>query len=118
MFSVEGSELLLWTWAHRVQYRWHRPTELMTWAVMQRAMEAGCVTLDLMGLGDFKTKFGAELDDRKYRWVRSKYRWLTVIRDLAAKGLRWQQSVRGRMARWSSPGARPIEPMPARHGVP
>ncbi|HZB27560.1 MAG TPA: GNAT family N-acetyltransferase, partial [Gemmatimonadales bacterium] len=100
MFSIEGTELLLWTWAHRSEHRWYRPTELMTWRVMQRAMEAGCQTFDLMGLGDFKTKFGAELDSRKYRWVRSRYRWLTGMRDLAAKGLLWQQSLRGRVVRW------------------
>jgi hypothetical protein len=102
MFTVEGNELLLWTWAHRFKYRWHRPTELMTWTVMQRALSLGCETFDLMGLGDFKTKFGAELDNRKYRWVRSRYRWLTGMRDLAAKGLQWQQAVRGRVARWGS----------------
>jgi hypothetical protein len=102
MFTVEGKELLLWTWAHRLKYRWHRPTELMTWTVMQRAMQAGCESFDLMGLGDFKTKFGAELDNRKYRWVRSRYRWLTGMRDLAAKGLQWQQAMRGRVARWGS----------------
>jgi hypothetical protein len=103
IFSVEGKELLLWTWAHRSDYRWHRPTELMTWSVMQQAMKAGCETFDLMGLGDFKTKFGAELDSRKYRWVRSRYRWLTGMRDLAAKGLQWHQAMRGRVARWKAP---------------
>ena len=102
MFTIEGRELLLWTWAHRLKYRWHRPTELMTWTVMQRALENGCDTFDLMGLGDFKSKFGAELDNRKYRWVRSRYRWLTRMRDLAAKGLQWQQALRGRVARWGS----------------
>jgi lipid II:glycine glycyltransferase (peptidoglycan interpeptide bridge formation enzyme) len=102
MFTIEGSELLLWTWAHRSQYRWHRPTELMTWTVMQRALNLGCETFDLMGLGEFKTKFGAELDTRKYRWVRSRYRWLSGMRDLAAKGLQWQQAVRGRVARWGT----------------
>jgi hypothetical protein len=102
MFTIEGRELLLWTWAHRLKYRWHRPTELMTWTVMQRALENGCDTFDLMGLGDFKSKFGAELDNRKYRWVRSRYRWLTGMRDLAAKGLQWQQALRGRVARWGS----------------
>lgn len=116
MFTIEGSELLLWTWAHRAQYRWYRPTELMTWRVMQRAMQSGCQTFDLMGLGDFKTKFGAELDNRKYRWVRSRYRWLTGMRDLAAKGLQWQQALRGRVVRWSSVSARetPIRPSPGK----
>lgn len=112
MFTVEGSELLLWTWAHRIRYRWHRPTELMTWTVMQRAMRAGCVSFDLMGLGDFKTKFGAELDSRKYRWVRSRYRWLAGMRDLAAKGLRLQQTLRGRVARWGALGTERLEPVP------
>ena len=99
LFTMDGRELLLWSWAHRTAYRWFRPTELMTWTVMQRAMDAGCVTFDLMGLGDFKTKFGAELDTTKQRWVRSRYRWLTSARDLAERGYRWQQGVRGRLAR-------------------
>lgn len=102
MFTVEGKELLLWTWAHRTRYRWYRPTELMTWTVIQEALKAGCETFDLMGLGEFKTRFGAERDDRKYRWVRSRYRWLGRMRDLAARGMHWQQSLRGRVARWGA----------------
>jgi hypothetical protein len=99
LFTVDAGELLLWSWAHRTAYRWFRPTELMTWSVMQRAMAAGCVTFDLMGIGEFKTKFGAELDTTKQRWVRSRYRWLTSARALAERGYRWQQGVRGRLAR-------------------
>jgi CelD/BcsL family acetyltransferase involved in cellulose biosynthesis len=109
LFTIEGKELLLWAWAHRAKYRWHRPTELMTWTVIQRALEAGCDTFDLMGLGEFKTKFGAKLDERKYRWVRSRYRWLAHMRNLAATGLHWQQAVRGRIARWSSSQIRVLE---------
>jgi hypothetical protein len=60
-----------------------------------------------MGLGDFKTKFGAELDQRKYRWVRSRYRWLTGMRDLAAKGLYWQHALQGRVVRWRSASRHP-----------
>jgi GNAT acetyltransferase-like protein len=114
MFTIEGRELLLWTWAHRSKYRWHRPTELMTWTVMQRALREGCETFDLMGLGEFKAKFGAELDHRKYRWIRSRYRWLLGVRDFAAKGFQWQQMVRGRMARLSSPAVfQGLEPVPS-----
>jgi CelD/BcsL family acetyltransferase involved in cellulose biosynthesis len=109
MFTIEGSELLLWTWAHRGEFRWYRPTELMTWTVMQKAIEAGCESFDLMGLGDFKMKFGAQRDDRKYRWVRSRYRWLGQMRDLAAQGMHWQQALRGRVARWSSARISPLE---------
>ena len=99
LFTVDGRELLLWSWAHRTAHRWFRPTELLTWTVMTRAMAAGCETFDFMGLGDFKTKFGAELDATKYRWVRSRYRWLVRARDFAERGYRWQQSLRGRIAR-------------------
>jgi Acetyltransferase (GNAT) domain len=102
MFTIQGRELLLWTWAHRSKYRWYRPTELMTWTVIQRALKAGCTVFDLMGLGEFKTRFGAERDERKYRWVRSRYWWLALMRSLAARGLLWQQSIRGRVARWGS----------------
>ena len=99
LFTLDGRELLLWSWAHRTAHRWFRPTELLTWTVMTRAMAAGCDTFDFMGLGEFKTKFGAELDVSKYRWVRSRYRWLARARDIAERGYRWQQSVRGRIAR-------------------
>jgi CelD/BcsL family acetyltransferase involved in cellulose biosynthesis len=109
MFTIEKTELLLWTWAHRGEFRWYRPTELMTWTVMQKAIEAGCESFDLMGLGDFKMKFGAERDDRKYRWVRSRYRWLGQMRDLAARGMHWQQALRGRVARWGSARTGPAE---------
>lgn len=99
MFAIDGKELQLWTWTHRTQHRWYRPTELMTWTVMRHAAARGCETFDLMGRGDFKTRFGASLDGSKVRWVRSRYAWLTRLRDLAEMGYRGQQAVRGRMAR-------------------
>lgn len=98
-FAVDGSELLLWNWTHRTRFRWYRPTELMTWTVMRRATELGCNTFDMMGRGDFKARFGAELDETKYRWVRSRYPWVGWMRDLAGIGYRWQQATRGRLAR-------------------
>jgi len=100
MFTIDAGELLLWTWAHRIAHRWYRPTELLTWTVMRRAVAAGCTRLDLMGLGDFKAKFGASLDETKRRWVRSRYAWLTQMRDLAERGYRLQQTVRGRLGQW------------------
>jgi len=101
MFTIEGKELLLWMWTHRTQYRWYRPTELMTWTVMKKAMEMGCETFDFMGRGDFKAKFGAELDASKHRWVWSRYEWLATTRSLAGRGYKWQQAIRGRMIRRS-----------------
>ncbi len=101
MFTVEGRELLLWMWTHRTQYRWYRPTELMTWTVMKKAMEMGCDTFDFMGRGDFKAKFGAELDASKHRWIWSRYQWLASTRDIAGRGYKWQQAMRGRMIRRS-----------------
>jgi hypothetical protein len=106
LFTADGKELLLWSWAHRTAYRWYRPTEFLTWHVARRAMEAGCDTFDCMGLGDFKRKFGAELDQTKCRWIRSRYRWLRLARDLAERGYRWQQAIRGRWARARSPELR------------
>jgi hypothetical protein len=107
MFTIAGGELLLWSWAHRIRYRWYRPTELMTWTVMVRAAAAGCETFDLMGRGDFKAKFGAELDETKRRWVRSRYRWLTDARDLVERGGHWGQSMLGRLARLRAPRGEP-----------
>jgi len=97
MFTIEGKELLLWMWTHRTEYRWYRPTELMTWTVMKKAMEMGCDTFDFMGRGDFKAKFGAQLDMSKHRWAWSRYEWLATTRTLASRGYKWQQAMRGRM---------------------
>ncbi len=108
MFTIEGKELLLWMWTHRTQYRWYRPTELMTWTVMKKAMEMGCDTFDFMGRGDFKAKFGAELDSTKHRWTWSRYQWLAATRTVASRGYKWQQSVRGRMIRRSMFGGSPV----------
>jgi hypothetical protein len=62
----------------------------------------------LTGLGEFKSEIGAELDNRKYRWVRIRYRWLTSMSDLAATGLQWQQALWGRVIRWSSAPPREV----------
>ncbi len=98
MFLIDHRELLLWMWAHRTSYRWYRPTELMTWTVMQRALEARCVTFDLMGEGTFKEKFGAVPDITKHRWVLGKPPWLATLRFWAERVYRVQQAVRGRLA--------------------
>lgn len=100
-FSVESRELLLWNWTHRTEHRWYRPTELMTWTVMRRAVAMGCDTFDMMGrgTGDFKANFGAELDLTRTRWVRSRYEWLGRLRDLAMLGYRRQQAARGHISR-------------------
>ena len=107
MFAVEGRELLLWSWAHSTRYRWYRATELLTWNLMTRAMARGCDTFDLMGLGDFKAKFGATLDCTKTRWVRSRTAAITKLRDLARDAYGWQQTIRGKLKRQRS------EPEPA-----
>lgn len=96
IFVVEGTELLLWMWAHRQHYRWYRPTELMTWTVIQRAIQLGCQTFDFMGRGEFKTKFGAVPDLSKVRWLRSRHAWLMAARKVAKRAYGWQQSIRGR----------------------
>jgi predicted ATP-grasp superfamily ATP-dependent carboligase/CelD/BcsL family acetyltransferase involved in cellulose biosynthesis len=98
IFLIEGTELLLWMWAHHQHYRWYRPTELMTWTVMQRAIQRGCETFDLMGRGDFKTKFGAEPDLTKIRWLRCRVPWLMTARSIAKTAYGWQQGIRGRVS--------------------
>mgnify|MGYP003578671967 CR=1 FL=1 len=99
LFTVENKELILWAWTTRTKYRQYNPTELMTWTVMQKAMEMGCIVFQIGGGSDFKTKFGAYPDLSKIRWVRSRYKWLTGARDIAEKCYRWQQAVRGHLAR-------------------
>ncbi len=107
MFFVGAGELLLWGWAHRVHYRWYRPTELMTWHAMLRAADAGIGSFDLMGLGEFKAKFGASPDWSKVQWVRGRRPWLAQARDLAEIGYRFQQAARGKVLRIARRGTSP-----------
>lgn len=107
MFFVEGTELNLWMWAHQHLYRWYRPTELLTWTAMELAMTLGARTADFMGRGDFKAKFGAEPDDTKRRWLRSRPRWLRTARGFAGSGFRLQQTMRGRALRLAARVRRP-----------
>jgi hypothetical protein len=104
LFMREGRELHLWGWAHRTEFRWHCPVELLTWTAMRRGMEAGCTTLDMAGGGDAKLKFGALPDATPCEWRWSRYAWLARARDLAERAYRWQQSARGRLARNRSRG--------------
>ena len=106
LFMRDGRELHLWGWAHRTEFRWHCPVELLTWTAMRRGMEAGCTTLDLAGGGDAKLKFGALADETLCEWTWSRYAWLARARDLAERAYRWQQSARGRLARKPSGGGR------------
>lgn len=118
LFMREGRELHLWGWAHRTEYRWHCPVELLTWTAMQRGMEAGCTTLDMAGGGDAKLKFGAVADATLHQWMWSRYEWLARARDLAERAYRWQQSARGRFTRRrGDTGRAPAHPTdaPARH---
>jgi predicted ATP-grasp superfamily ATP-dependent carboligase len=117
IFTVEGTELLLWMWAHRGHYRWYRPSELMTWAVMEQAIQRGCTTFDFMGRGPFKAKFGAALDETKIRWLRGRHRWLMKARKVAKTAFYWQQGAIGRTSRltrqglsWIARGGRSAHP--------
>lgn len=114
MFFVEGTELYLWMWAHHEHYRWYRPTELMTWTAMQQGMARGCTSLDFMGRGDFKMRFGAEPDETKIRWLRSRPRWLRTARRVAGSVFHVQQAARGRIGRMAARIRRGDEqPVPA-----
>lgn len=100
LFTLRPPELMLWQWAHRPALRFYRATELMTWTVMQEAMEAGCTTIDFMGLGDFKAKFGAAPDLSQWRWMWSRPGWLVPLRHAAERWFRREQRLTGRLQRW------------------
>jgi CelD/BcsL family acetyltransferase involved in cellulose biosynthesis len=112
LFMREGRELHLWGWAHRTEYGWHCPVELLTWTAMQSGMGAGCTTLDMAGGGDAKLKFGAVADATLCEWRWSRYAWLARARDLAESVYRWQQSARGRLTRERSRGGRSTDQAP------
>lgn len=106
IFVFEGPELHLWGWAHRTQYRWYCPTELLTWTAMQKGMAVGCVTLDMAGGGEAKEKFGAVPDKTVYRFLWSRYKGLEKLRQSAEKTYRWHQRFRGRLAQKRTKGGK------------
>src|SRR5207237_5150157 len=48
-FFIDHPELHRWMWAHSTRYRWYRPTEMMTWTVMQRVLPARRADCGLTG---------------------------------------------------------------------
>jgi hypothetical protein len=113
-----GRELHLWGWAHRTEFRWYCPVELLTWTAMQQGMAAGCTTLDMAGGGDAKLKFGARSDTTLCEWRWSRYAWLARARDLAERAYRWQQSARGRRTRKRPKAERAAATNAAAHAAP
>jgi len=97
IFLIHGDELILWHWAHLKEHGASCPIELLTWTAMQRAMQAGCTSFEVGGNG--WKKFGGERQDLIYRCIRSRYQWLRQLRTLARDVYRWQQSLRGRLAK-------------------
>lgn len=113
LFFIDNKELIMWSWTCRTEYRYHSPTELLTWTIMQRAMEMGCTTFDLSGGSRFKKKFGARLEDDKIRWIRSRYAFLGVARSVAQSCFKFQQRARGQIAQ----KFRPAEKIPSQAGA-
>ncbi|MCE5308729.1 MAG: GNAT family N-acetyltransferase [Acidobacteriales bacterium] len=98
IFFVEGRELTLWGWTHRHEFGWYCPTEILTWTAMQKGMTVGCTTLDMSGGGEAKAKFGALPDQGNYRWMRSRYKAIRVLREMAGRTYRMKQKWIGRVA--------------------
>lgn len=101
LFAVDGRELILWMWTHLFEHRNLSPTEIMTWTAMEYATARGCTVFDMTGGGEAKRKFGGAADEKTLRWIRSRYAWLGTARRTAFKLYRWQQRLRGRIARLS-----------------
>ena len=99
IFLVYRNELTLWGWAHRKEYRWYCPTELLVWKAMEIAMERGCTQFDLSGGGEYKLNFGAKPYHGYYRYFYSKYKIITQLRLILGKMYRSKQRIERKMLR-------------------
>lgn len=62
----------------------YRPNEYMIWTAIRYWRERGCNTFDMVGVRDYKRKFGSH-EEVYARLVFTKYKFLIVLRDVAKK---------------------------------
>ena len=75
---------------------------------------SGAKTFDFMGLGDFKVKFGAELDNTKIGGCAAATAWLSRARDFAERGCSaGSRPFARRIARFQMFGVGPAQQMMA-----
>lgn len=73
-----------WGGASYREYQHFRPNEYMIWTAIKYWREKGCVQLDMIGIRDYKKKFGS-IESSYTRIVFSKYPFLIFFRNFAEK---------------------------------
>ena len=82
IFIGYKKKFFFWGGASLRPYQSYRPNEYMIWYAIKYWRERGCVIFDMVGVRDYKRKFGSE--EKEYaRIVIPKYKILILLRDLA-----------------------------------
>lgn len=84
IFPGYGKKFFFWGGASFRADQHFRPNEYMIWTAIQYWREKGCDTFDMVGVRDYKRKFGSH-EEVYARMVFAKFKLLIVLRDLAQK---------------------------------
>jgi hypothetical protein len=95
IFPHSNGVIYFWGGASWRPYRALRPNEAIQWEAMKIAKRKGLSTYDMGGGGEYKRKYGGY--EIEVPWFRkSKYPWLSYMRELAERSHRFKRDWLGR----------------------
>jgi lipid II:glycine glycyltransferase (peptidoglycan interpeptide bridge formation enzyme) len=98
IFIGYNKKFFFWGGASLRQYQSYRPNEYMIWYAIKYWRERGCEIFDMVGVRDYKKKFGS-LEKQYAKIIVPKYNILISLRDFAQKYYFTMLKVKGYMLR-------------------
>jgi hypothetical protein len=96
IFPHMNGVIYFWGGASWRQYQSMRPNEAIQWHAMKIGKRKGLRLYDMGGSGEYKRKYGGQ--EIEVPWVKkSKCFWIHYLRDMAEKGHKLSQRVRGQV---------------------
>jgi hypothetical protein len=96
IFLGRGDKFFFWGGASFREHQHYRPNEYMIWTAIRYWRDLGAKVFDMVGVRDYKAKFGAER--REYvQAVGARRPGLVFARDVAERTFFWSLGVRGRL---------------------
>ncbi len=98
LFLGYGEKCFFWGGASYREDQHYRPNEYMIWYAIQYWREHGCKIFDMVGVRNYKKKFGSH-EETYSKMIFAKYKVLIALRNLAQKMYYFSTGVMGRIKR-------------------
>lgn len=98
IFIGHQKKFFFWGGASLRHYQSYRPNEYMIWYAIKYWRERGCETFDMVGVRDYKRKFGP-VEKEYVRIVITKFKILLILRNIAQQLYFVMLRIRGKLQR-------------------